>query len=231
MRKMDDHRFLCPRNALGRPVRIRSAPSTPNPGSMWVSSLVKSGAAEVVADGWAEDVEDALTEFVGVTVTLKTTGMAVVIGMFWLPERMVVVTVVKLVVRESETELVLVGEGVAVVLLFWASAGARSARRTDSGLGGPWPWLDDNVRDSAAAQEPRVAQIKHYSLFHRAHSTWSARRKISYGRWEGTGGQGQARSPPARHSSPIYAQRLPEPRGSTGRCVYRRDSLLSPTTS
>ena len=69
---------------------------------------------------------------VGVTVTLKMTGMAVVSGMSLFPEWMVVVIVVKLVVRESET----VGVGVGVTELLvelslccWAKAGARRARR------------------------------------------------------------------------------------------------------
>ena len=34
------HLFLCPKNALGIPVRIRRAPSTPNPGSSLVSSRI-----------------------------------------------------------------------------------------------------------------------------------------------------------------------------------------------
>ena len=43
------HLFLCPKKALGMPVRMRSPPSTPNPGSSLVSSRI--GAGELVAVG------------------------------------------------------------------------------------------------------------------------------------------------------------------------------------
>jgi hypothetical protein len=56
------HRFLCPRKALGTPVRMRRAPSTPNPGSSLVSSRIGAGevvsAGEAVAVGTVEDDED-----------------------------------------------------------------------------------------------------------------------------------------------------------------------------
>lgn len=48
------HRFLCPKKALGMPVRMRSVPSTPNPGSSLVSSRISAGA--LVADGEAAGV-------------------------------------------------------------------------------------------------------------------------------------------------------------------------------
>ena len=43
------HLFLCPKKALGMPVRMRIPPSTPNPGSSLVSSRI--GAGELVAVG------------------------------------------------------------------------------------------------------------------------------------------------------------------------------------
>ena len=45
------HRFLWPKNALGRPVRIRMAPRTPKPGSILVSRC--EGSAEAVAEAAA----------------------------------------------------------------------------------------------------------------------------------------------------------------------------------
>ena len=49
------HLFLWPQNALGRPVMIRMAPSTPKPGSILVSRTM--GVAEAEAD--AEEGADA----------------------------------------------------------------------------------------------------------------------------------------------------------------------------
>ena len=48
------HRFLCPKKALGIPVRMRMAPSTPNPGSSLVVSRI--GAGEVVSEEGAVGV-------------------------------------------------------------------------------------------------------------------------------------------------------------------------------
>lgn len=50
------HRFLCPQKALGRPVIIRIAPSTPKAGSSFVSRTVL-GRAD--AEDEAEDVAEA----------------------------------------------------------------------------------------------------------------------------------------------------------------------------
>ena len=48
-----DHLFLCPRNALGRPVRMRTVPRTPKAGSIFVASTLGLGVgvddAEAVA--------------------------------------------------------------------------------------------------------------------------------------------------------------------------------------
>ena len=129
--KKDVHRFLWPRKALGMPVRMRSAPSTANAGSMCVSSLVKSGTAEEVADSAAELVLEAEEVAESVTVTLKVVGTAVVSVTSRLPEWEVVVKVVVAVVRESETEGEPVDEGLALlVVLFWANTGeVRRTRR------------------------------------------------------------------------------------------------------
>ena len=53
------HRFLCPKKALGIPVRMRRAPSTPNPGSSLVSSRI--WAVELVSAG-SEVAVDVLVE-------------------------------------------------------------------------------------------------------------------------------------------------------------------------
>ena len=137
MRKKDVHRFLWPRNALGMPVRMRSAPRTAKPGSMWVSSLVKSGAVVEVADSAAELVLEAVEE--GVIVTLNVVGTTVVVGMSRVPECNVVVIVVSAVVRESETDDgELVGEiepevleplGLVVVLCAKTGVAMRRAKR------------------------------------------------------------------------------------------------------
>lgn len=93
---------MWPRKALGIPVRMRSAPSTPKPGSSFVSRWRGSGVD--VAD--ADVVCDAAAELelvgVGVTVTLRTTGITVEIGMSELPERNVVVIVAEVVSAETE---------------------------------------------------------------------------------------------------------------------------------
>lgn len=84
------------------PVRMSSAPSTPKPGSIFVSRWRGSGVG--VAD--AEVVCEAAAELelvgVGVTVTLKTTGITEVIGMSELPDRNVVVIVADVVEAERE---------------------------------------------------------------------------------------------------------------------------------
>ena len=82
------------------PVSMRIAPSTPKPGSIFVSRRRGSGGAEELAEGAALVVEDA----VGVTVTLKTMGMTVLTAMAERPLVMVVWIVCEAVVRERETE-------------------------------------------------------------------------------------------------------------------------------
>ena len=81
------HRFLWPKNALGRPVRIRIAPRTPKPGSILVSSLEGSDVGVADAEWVAFAVLD-VEERVGVEVivTLTTTGMSVTVGMSEEPE-------------------------------------------------------------------------------------------------------------------------------------------------
>ena len=74
-----------------------------------------------VAEAAAELVLDA--EEVGVMVTLKTVGTTVVVVMSRLFEWMVVVTVVELVVRDSETDV-----GVAVPFVDCPRAGAARRR-------------------------------------------------------------------------------------------------------
>lgn len=54
------HLFLCPKKALGNPVRMRMAPSTPNPGSSLVSSRI--GAGEPVSAGTAVGVGVSVEE-------------------------------------------------------------------------------------------------------------------------------------------------------------------------
>ena len=78
---MTHHLFLWPQNALGKPVRIRRAPRTPKAGSNLVSSMMADGVGLVVLVG------------VGVMVTLTADEITVVIGTFWSPERLSVVTV------------------------------------------------------------------------------------------------------------------------------------------
>ena len=57
------HRFLCPKNALGTPVRMRRAPSTPNPGSSLVSSRIGedelAAAAGAVGVGVPEEEDES----------------------------------------------------------------------------------------------------------------------------------------------------------------------------
>lgn len=76
MNEMDGatyHLFLCPRNAVGIPVRMSSAPSTPKAGSTLVSSTIGAGVAD------AEAVEEAVVVAEGliVEVTLTTSATKV----------------------------------------------------------------------------------------------------------------------------------------------------------
>lgn len=75
LRGCTDHLFLCPRKALGRPVRIRTEPRTPNAGSILVARMV----AEAVEDAVALAPKLELEVGVGaiVIVTLTTVGKAV----------------------------------------------------------------------------------------------------------------------------------------------------------
>lgn len=93
------HRFLWPRKALGMPVRMRRAPSTPNPGSILVSRCRGSGAGVAVVDVVLDGAELVA---VGLGVTVRTMGTTVAIGMTVLPDRMVVEIVAEVVVRERE---------------------------------------------------------------------------------------------------------------------------------
>jgi len=79
------------------PVIIRRAPSTPKAGSSFVASTM--GTAVGVADA----DEEVVTVGETVYVTLNTVGRTIMVGIFWFPERLVVVTVTDLVVRESDT--------------------------------------------------------------------------------------------------------------------------------
>ena len=71
---------MCPRKALGRPVRMRTVPRTPKAGSILVARIV----AEAV------EVADALTVEVGVgaivRVRLKAVGKTLTIARVWVPE-------------------------------------------------------------------------------------------------------------------------------------------------
>ena len=65
--KWADHLFLCPRKALGRPVRMRTVPRTPKAGSILVARTVGE------ADGEVEDVDaEALILDVGVAIVRVT---------------------------------------------------------------------------------------------------------------------------------------------------------------
>jgi hypothetical protein len=66
------HLFLCPKKALGMPVRMRSPPRTPNPGSSLVSSRI--GAGELVSVGEVVEVVE-----VGVPVE-EESGYVLVTG-------------------------------------------------------------------------------------------------------------------------------------------------------
>ena len=96
------HRFLCPRNALGMPVRMRMAPSTPNAGSILVSRTVGSGV--LVGGGAVSFFFVAVAVGVGVltTVTLRTTGTTVKVGTSEVPLWMVVEIVAEAVVSERD---------------------------------------------------------------------------------------------------------------------------------
>lgn len=107
------------------PVSMRMAPRTPKPGSILVSKRRGSGGAEELADGAALTVEDA----VGVTVTLKTTGMTVLTGIVVRPLVMVVCIVCEAVVRDRETEGVAEGAGVTDELSWAYAVCDRRARR------------------------------------------------------------------------------------------------------
>lgn len=63
-------RFLCPQNALGKPVTMSIPPKTPKPGLIFVSKVI--GVAVGVADAveFAVEVDEALV-VVAVTVTLN----------------------------------------------------------------------------------------------------------------------------------------------------------------
>lgn len=93
---------MCPQNVLGKPVMMRIAPSTPKAGSIFVSKNVLSADGASVADAEADEEED-----VAVTLTLKTELETKVVWMVSSPERVRVVIVVTLVVRDSETPEVL----------------------------------------------------------------------------------------------------------------------------
>jgi len=71
-----DHLFLCPRKALGRPVKMRTVPRTPKAGSI----LVARSVGETDCEGVDVDDAEALILEVGVAivrVTLKTVGRTV----------------------------------------------------------------------------------------------------------------------------------------------------------
>ena len=91
--KITDHRFLCPRKALGRPVRMRRTPRTPKAGSSLVSRWMGSGVAEAV---WFVALAAKLG--VAVTVTFKTSGRVVVTVTLCPPTRVVCTTAALVVV-------------------------------------------------------------------------------------------------------------------------------------
>lgn len=70
---------------------IKSAPSTPNAGSSFVSSTIGVSAGEILAVG--------VIVAVYVTVALKTTGTTVVMGIFLFPDWLAAVVATELVVR------------------------------------------------------------------------------------------------------------------------------------
>ena len=73
------HLFLWPRNAQGRPVRMRRAPSTPNPGSRTVSSLTGAGLADTdtVEEVVVEVVDDEAWREVEIVVGTNTVDTTV----------------------------------------------------------------------------------------------------------------------------------------------------------
>ena len=75
---------MCPRKALGRPVRMRTVPRTPKAGSILVARIVAEAVEVAVADA------DALTVEVGsgaiVRVILKAVGKTLTIARVWEPE-------------------------------------------------------------------------------------------------------------------------------------------------
>lgn len=89
------HLFLWPQKALGRPVIIRTAPSTPNAGSSFVLSTIAVGVGVGLVVG--------VIVKVCVIVAFTTVGTTVVIGTFWFPERLTVVVVIELVVLTTVT--------------------------------------------------------------------------------------------------------------------------------
>lgn len=100
MTKKDVQRFLWPKKALGRPVKMRMPPRTPKAGSMTVSSVMGMtvGVAEVVLEGAMVDV----------TVTLYVVGTRALRVTLWPPEssteviKMLLVVWATNVVREGE---------------------------------------------------------------------------------------------------------------------------------
>ena len=69
------HLFLCPQKVLGRPVMMRIAPRTPNPGSILVSREMAVCAGELVLDAVALAVDVGTrvdVTFVGTTVVMRT---------------------------------------------------------------------------------------------------------------------------------------------------------------
>src|SRR5712672_2283953 len=71
-----NHLFLCPRNALGRPVKISTVPRTPKAGSILVASSVAAASAQIEVGVGVGAI---------VRVTLTTVGNTLTIARVWVP--------------------------------------------------------------------------------------------------------------------------------------------------
>ncbi len=79
-----DHLFLCPRNALGRPVRIRTVPRTPKAGSIFVAKTLGEDVGVDDAEAVALDLVVGVGTAI-VRVTLTTVGRTLTIARVWEP--------------------------------------------------------------------------------------------------------------------------------------------------
>jgi hypothetical protein len=124
LRGCTDHLFLCPKKALGRPVRMRTEPRTPKAGSILVSRMVAEAA-------------DALALGVGVGAIVMVTSK--VVGKMLTTARVCVPVLKMEVVAKELVSLITVTLGVGVGVVDWAAvesmreAYKRRGRTTSEG--------------------------------------------------------------------------------------------------